>query len=36
MTQAEDVAVVTLDTIQRPGTFSQAEITINCQLDGIY
>lgn len=36
MTQAEDIATITLDAIGLPGTVSQAEITINCQLDGLY
>jgi len=36
MTQAQDVAKVTLDAIEMPNTLSQAEITLNCQLDGIF
>ncbi len=36
MTQAEDVAKVTLDVMEMPNTLSQAEITLNCQLDGIF
>lgn len=36
MTQTTDLASLTLNTIELPSTLSQAEITINCQLDGIY
>lgn len=36
MTQPEDVAKVTLDAMEMPNTLSQAEITLNCQLDGLY
>lgn len=36
MTQAEDVAKVTLDAMEMPNTLSQAEVTLNCQLDGIF
>lgn len=36
MTQPEDVAKVTLDAMELPNTLSQAEITLNCQLDGIF
>ncbi|WP_425073290.1 SDR family NAD(P)-dependent oxidoreductase [Sagittula sp. S175] len=36
MTQPGDLAALTLDTIETPGTLSQAEITLNCQLDGIF
>jgi NAD(P)-dependent dehydrogenase (short-subunit alcohol dehydrogenase family) len=36
MTQVDDLAVLTLDTIEQPGTLSQAEVTVNCQPDGIY
>lgn len=36
MTQPEDLAKVTLDAMEMPNTLSQAEITINCQLDGIF
>ena len=36
MTQARDVAKVTLDAMEMPNTLSQAEITLNCQLDGIF
>ncbi len=35
-TQPEDVARLTLDTIEQPPTLSQAEITLNCQPDGIF
>lgn len=36
MTQVSDLAALTLDTIERPGRLSQAEITLNCQLDGMF
>ncbi|MCA2012220.1 SDR family NAD(P)-dependent oxidoreductase [Cereibacter sphaeroides] len=36
MTQVGDLATLTLDTIERPGSLCQAEITLNCQLDGIF
>lgn len=36
MTQVGDLASLTLDTIERPGSLCQAEITLNCQLDGIF
>lgn len=36
MTQPADLAALTLNTIETPGTLSQAEITLNCQLDGIF
>ncbi len=36
MTQADDLARLVMSTIDQPGTLSQAEITINCQPDGIY
>ena len=36
MTQVADLAALTLNTIETPGTLCQAEITFNCQLDGIF
>lgn len=36
MTQPEDVAKATLDAMEQPNTLSQAEITLNCQVDGIF
>ncbi len=36
MTQPEDVATVTMDAIEQPNTLSQAEIALNCQVDGLY
>jgi len=36
MTQPADLARLTLDAMDYPGTLSQAEITVNCQVDGIY
>ena len=36
MTQPEDVAKLTLDAMEMPNTLSQAEITLNCQVDGIF
>ena len=36
MTQVEDLARLTLDTIALPGTLSQAEVAVNCQPDGIH
>jgi NAD(P)-dependent dehydrogenase (short-subunit alcohol dehydrogenase family) len=36
MTQVGDLAALTLNTIETPGTLCQAEITFNCQLDGIF
>ncbi len=36
MTQVEDLACLTLNTIELPSTLSQAEVTVNCQVDGLY
>ncbi|MBN9678817.1 SDR family NAD(P)-dependent oxidoreductase [Salipiger bermudensis] len=36
MTQVSDLAALTLNTIEMPGTLCQAEITLNCQPDGIH
>lgn len=36
MTQPEDLAVLTLNTIETPGNLCQSEIAFNCQLDGIH
>ena len=36
MTQADDVARVVLDAMEQPNTLCQAEITLNCQPDGLY
>lgn len=36
MIQPGDIATLTLDTIERPATFSQAEITVNSRIDGLY
>lgn len=36
MTQVPDVAALTLDAIELPNTLCQAEISFNCQLDGIH
>ncbi|MCA0847905.1 SDR family NAD(P)-dependent oxidoreductase [Salipiger thiooxidans] len=36
MTQVGDVATLTLNTLELPGTLCQAEIAFNCQPDGIH
>lgn len=36
MTRPADLARLTLNTIEQPGTLSQAEIALNCQLDEMY
>lgn len=36
MTQPQDLARLTLNTIEQPATLSQAEVLVNCQPDGIF
>ncbi|MBZ4021550.1 agropine synthesis reductase [Rhodobacter sp. TJ_12] len=36
MTQPADLARLVLETVGQPATLSQAEISLNCQLDGLY
>lgn len=36
MTQPEDLAKLTLDAMEMPNTLSQAEVTVNCQVDGLF